>query len=137
MEHGSAQGSSECDVAPSTRRPTILVVDDDPDVLEVTEVLLGRKDYDVLTAANVEDAISVVSEPGLIDLVLIDVVMPGLNGFAVSQRMLEMRPGLKMLYMSGYSKQLNHYSPRVPTSLFLAKPFGPNELWSKVDRLVG
>jgi len=137
VEHGIAQASSGGDAVTSTRRPTILVVDDDPDVLEVTEVLLGRKDYEVRTAANGDEAISMVSEAGLIDLVLIDVVMPGLNGFAVSQRMLEMRPDLKMLYMSGYSQQLSHYSPRVPTSLFLAKPFGPNELWAKVDRLVG
>jgi CheY-like chemotaxis protein len=131
------QSSDEHDVMPSTRRPTILVVDDDPDVLEVAEVLLGRKDYEVRTAANGDEAISMMSEPGLIDLVLIDVVMPGQNGFAVSQRLLEMRPELKMLYMSGYSRQLDHYSPKVPTSLFLAKPFGPRELWSKVDRLVG
>jgi DNA-binding NtrC family response regulator len=137
VEHGIAQAGDENEVAQSTRRPTILVVDDDPDVLEVTEVLLGRKDYEVRTAANGDEAISMVSEPGLIDLVLIDVVMPGQNGFAVSQRMLEMRPDLKMLYMSGYSRQLNYYSPKVPTSLFLAKPFGPTELWTKVDRLVG
>jgi CheY-like chemotaxis protein len=137
VECESAQSGSGPDVLLPTRRPTILVVDDDPDILDVAEVLLGRKDYRVRTATSGDEAISMMSEPGLIDLVLMDVVMPGLNGFAVSQRLLEMRPGLKMLYMSGYSEQLNHYTPRVPTSLFLAKPFGPKELWSKVGRLIG
>jgi DNA-binding response OmpR family regulator len=83
---------------------TILVVDDEPTVLDTVRDGLTAHGYQVLKASGGEEALQVVQgHQGAIALALVDVVMPGMSGPEVAQRLHEVRPDLKILFMSGFS----------------------------------
>ena len=87
------------------RGETILVVEDEPAMLEVTRRLLDDGGYTVLTASGGEAALRIAAgHPGEIQLLLTDVVMPGMLGKEVAARVGELRPGIAVLYMSGYAQ---------------------------------
>ena len=118
----------------------ILVVEDDDAVRRMTREFLQLRGYTVLEARGATDAIQFVqSHQEAIDLVLTDVVMPGMKGRELIERLAKLRPGLKVLYMSAYTEDdaisigiLN------PGTAFIEKPFGPDELAGKVrDVLIG
>jgi YesN/AraC family two-component response regulator len=70
---------------------------------------------------------------GTIDLLLTDIVMPGMNGRALAQELIRQRPEIKVVYMSGYTGQsYSDTSPINPGSFFLAKPFSRQVLTSKI-----
>jgi len=104
---------------------TILVVDDDLSVLTVVKCMLECDDYTVLMANSAEAALRLIERKDLmIDLMITDVVMPDMNGRELVERVLTIRPYVKVLFMSGYTdsevvrmKVLNR------TSGFLPKPF--------------
>jgi CheY-like chemotaxis protein len=84
---------------------TILVVEDEAAMLEVTRRLLEDGGYAVLTASGGEGALRIAAgHPGEIQLLLTDVVMPGMLGKEVATRVAELRPGIAVLYMSGYAQ---------------------------------
>jgi signal transduction histidine kinase len=86
---------------------TILVVEDEVAMLEVTRRLLDGGGYSVLTAGGGEEALRVVAAyEGTIDLLLTDVVMPGMLGKEVARRVTALRPGIAVLYMSGYAQSV-------------------------------
>jgi signal transduction histidine kinase/CheY-like chemotaxis protein len=86
---------------------TILVVEDEPAMLEVARRLLENGGYRVLTAGGGQEALGVVAaHDGRIDLLLTDVVMPGMLGKEVAARVSELRPGIAVLYMSGYAQSV-------------------------------
>ena len=85
------------------RGETILLVEDDAAVRTYTRQVLRRAGYDVLEAPTPDAALRIADESGLIHGVLTDVIMPGMNGKQMVNRLLETRPDLKVLYMSGYS----------------------------------
>ena len=88
----------------SSGHETILVVEDDPALLRLTERLLLQAGYTVLAAATPGEAIRVITEhPTAIDLLLSDVVMPEMNGRDLAAQLLAIRPGLRCLFMSGYA----------------------------------
>ena len=102
-------------------RITIAVVDDDPFVLNVVQVLLQRS-YVVLTATDGEDALDLLHQHGGdIDLFLCDIVMPGFDGFEVAKRIIAQGLGIRVMLMSGFSTE--HISQTIPGVPFLAKPF--------------
>jgi PAS domain S-box-containing protein len=82
---------------------TILVVDDDPPVLEVTSRILRKNGYVTLDAGTYEEALSLVASHDF-QLLLTDSVMPRMSGAALAERITGLRPGLAVLYMSGYSE---------------------------------
>src|SRR5688572_1761791 len=83
----------------------ILVVDDDPGVREVAARVLRRAGYQVLQAAEGDEALEVArTHAGPLHLLLTDVVMPGMNGRELGQRMSEERPETRLLYMSAYTE---------------------------------
>ena len=83
---------------------TILIVDDDLSLQRLTAKILKQTGYDVLTAGNAEEAFVVFEEKrGNIDLLLTDIVMPGMNGYELAIRLKDISPELKVLFMSGYS----------------------------------
>jgi CheY-like chemotaxis protein len=81
---------------------TILVVDDDDDVREVAVAGLSEFGYHVLQASNGHSALEQLAREGKIDLMLIDLAMPGMNGAECARRARLIRPGMRVLYVTGY-----------------------------------
>jgi two-component system cell cycle sensor histidine kinase/response regulator CckA len=82
----------------------VLVVDDQKGLRELVRRLLERDGYTVLLAANADEALELFEQNASIDLLLTDVVMPGASGPDLSRQLVERRPGLKVIYMSGYAQ---------------------------------
>jgi two-component system, cell cycle sensor histidine kinase and response regulator CckA len=86
---------------------TILLVEDEEIVRRVATRKLARAGYHVLQACNAEEALAAVETHGpKIDLVITDVIMPGLNGRQLAARMAEIKPNVKVLFMSGYPGEI-------------------------------
>jgi CheY-like chemotaxis protein len=109
---------------------TILVVEDEALVREVTRSMLTRRGYRVLLAHDGEHALRVASEHlGVIHLLLTDVVMPRANGRRVAEQLGMLRRGLRVLYMSGYSEDaIVHHGVLEPGIMLLEKPFTEPDL---------
>jgi len=123
---------------------TILLVDDEPDVRDLARDVLAPQGYRILEAGNAEEALRVAREHGEpIDLLLTDVVMPGLHGHELAAQLQGQRPGLKVLYMSGFSlaraqhEMLETRAGLEPGSPILPKPFSADALIKKVSELLG
>jgi two-component system cell cycle sensor histidine kinase/response regulator CckA len=121
---------------PMPDAPTILVVDDDLSVLTVVRCMLETSDYNVLLAPSAEVALRLVERDYLtIDLMLVDVVMPGLSGPELAERILEIRPHLRVLFMSGYTDAEVVRVKIVDRKLeLLPKPFTSDGLRDVIDR---
>ena len=111
---------------------TILVVDDEPVILRMLEWNLSRAGYRVLTAiGGAEGLLRAAEHPGHLDLVISDVVMPGLSGPRMIQALGRSRPRTRVLFMSGHtgSEALEEVDD---SFYFLAKPFRKHTLLAKV-----
>jgi len=119
---------------------TVLLVEDEPTVREVATRMLREQGYNVLVAANGDEALNLVrSRPGeSIDLLVTDVVMPRLSGRAVADQLRATRPEMKVLFISGYSDDtLTRHGASPDTNLnFLQKPFSPSLLAYKIRELL-
>jgi DNA-binding NtrC family response regulator len=126
-------------VASSEQAPSILLVDDDPDLLQYIATTLSRYGYDVLPAESPEQALRIHNEhKGEIGLLLTDVVMPGLNGPDLAQAILRRDPDLRILFMSGYNvNHLARFGDILTGYEVLGKPFTPAELLQAVNSMVG
>jgi PAS domain S-box-containing protein len=113
---------------------TILVVEDEVQVRELIQEVLQAEGYTVMAAADGDQGIQLCTAyDGPIDLLLTDVVMPGLSGPEMVQCILPMRPTLKVVYMSGYaSDAMGDHGVLAPGTAFLQKPFTPDILLAKV-----
>ena len=115
-----------------------MVVEDEPSVRRFTSSLLKRLGYEVLTCEDGEQAIRAATEhSGRIHLLLTDVVMPGLQGPELAERLLELRPEMSVLFVSGYAEperllNLNLNRKRG----FLQKPFTSEDLARLVRNLL-
>jgi two-component system cell cycle sensor histidine kinase/response regulator CckA len=117
------------------RAETILLVEDETFVREVTAEVLRSAGYEVLTAKNAADAVRVYdARRGAIDLLLTDVVLPGETGRALSRRLRRKNPGLKILLVTGYAEQLGLLEAEPEE--FLAKPFSTEVLLRRVRQLL-
>src|SRR5216117_2458329 len=119
---------------PDRGTETILVVEDEPAVLSLSRRALEAQGYVVLAASDASDAMRVVERHGgTIHLLLTDVVMPGLSGRELADRLATRRPGIRVLYMSGYPGDAVVQHGALPHgSAFLQKPFSPDGLARKV-----
>jgi CheY-like chemotaxis protein len=127
------------DPTPGSRIPrTILLVEDDPVVRHVVRLLLELEGDVVLEAKDGEEALTILSGyQGALDLLLTDVMMPGLSGAEVCDRVRAGRPGLPTLFISGFYPEAVFPDQRMPDdAAFLAKPFMPEELIDAVDELL-
>ena len=117
---------------------TILVVEDQAEVRRLAADVLGRQGYRVLQAGGADDAVRVsAADPGTIHLLLVDVVMPGESGPAVAARLRASRPGLKVLFMSGYTDNaLRNDAEADSAGAFIQKPFAPSALAAKVREVL-
>jgi GAF domain-containing protein/ActR/RegA family two-component response regulator len=119
------QGSGE-----SRASETILLVEDEADVRELAREILEMRGYTVLEAARGDEALRLCQDtPQPIDLLLTDVVMPQMSGPELARRLLALRPGTKVVYMSGYTDDaLGHHGVLDPDIILLQKPFTPETL---------
>jgi CheY-like chemotaxis protein len=125
---------------PVTRgRETILVVEDEPGILDMTKGMLERLGYTVLTASTPGEAIRVaLAYGGIIHLLVTDVVMPEMNGLDLAKNLLTSHPALKRLFMSGYTADvIAHHGVLDEGVHFIQKPFSRKELAAKVDEALG
>ena len=111
-------------IAPKTRR--ILVVDDEKEVREILAEALQDFGYGVVTAASGEEALPVLNNGRIIDLVITDVRMPGMSGPELADEIRQRWPGVKVVLISGY------FLPQAVQQRFLKKPFHMKELASIV-----
>jgi two-component system cell cycle sensor histidine kinase/response regulator CckA len=118
---------------------TVLVVEDDDGVRKLTREFLKISGYTVLEARNGAEAIQIPARhAGPVDLLLTDVLMPGMNGREVAQQFVSLRPETKVLFMSGYTEDaITHLGILEPGVAFIEKPFSPDELARKVRRVLG
>jgi len=117
---------------------TVLIVEDDDSLRKVSQRALQQHGYSVLEAENGEDALK-VSEAyaGSIDLLITDVVMPGMGGKETAERLQPLYPRMKVLYTSGYTDNTIVHHGVLATGLnFLQKPFSPEALVRKVREIL-
>ena len=110
----------------NTARKTILVVDDDPGVLDYASNVLEECGYAVLTAPDGAAALVLLRDHDRIDLLFTDVVMPGLDGVEVARRACQESPGLKVLFTTGYAADV------IPAGRLLKKPYRPEQLAGEI-----
>ncbi|HXI42274.1 MAG TPA: response regulator [Bryobacteraceae bacterium] len=117
---------------------TILVVDDDLSVLGVIKCMLECGDYSVLMAHSAETALRMAERNDLtIDLMLIDVIMPDISGPDLAEKILAMRPHLKVLFMSGCTDSEVVRVKILDRALgFLPKPFTSDGLLERVQKVL-
>jgi signal transduction histidine kinase/CheY-like chemotaxis protein len=112
---------------------TVLLVEDEPAILEVTGLMLESLGYEVLSADTPGKALVLAETHETIHLLLTDVVMPEMNGKDLAERLAAMHPGLKCLFMSGYTADvIAHHEVLDKGVHFLQKPFSKEELAARV-----
>ena len=119
-------------------RETILLVDDEPIILEMVARLLDHQGYTIVKANNAEEALLLTEEhSGTIDLLLTDVVMPGMNGDDLALKLLLRYPRLKCLFMSGYAIDVISERGIFREDIhFIQKPFGINDVLSSINKVL-
>jgi len=118
---------------PLDRTNTVLLVEDAQGLRELAKRMLERHGYRVLVAANADEAIRLCSESETIDVLLTDVVMPGLSGPDLAKRLVDLRPSLKVIYMSGYTDDaIVQHGVLSPGIALLNKPFTSEALGRKI-----
>ena len=122
-----------------TGSETVLVVEDEAAIRQLTNLILQKAGYTVLLAESPVEAERIAgSHPGPIHLMLTDVVMPGMRGPELAERLLRQRPDLRVLYMSGYTDNaIAHHGFLDAGTEFLQKPFTPLGLMQKIREVLG
>jgi two-component system, cell cycle sensor histidine kinase and response regulator CckA len=113
---------------------TVLLVEDEPEVRSLVQRILKTQGYTVVTAANPDEALAVAREfKGAIQLMVTDVVMPGMSGLQLAERLVPTRPDMRVLFVSGYTDDaMGPQGILEPGKAFLQKPFTPNALARKI-----
>jgi CheY-like chemotaxis protein len=134
----AARGNRPESVAPG-RGERILLVEDERSVIAAIKVILDHAGYDVKTATRGDEALRIwENDPDAIDLVISDVVMPGMNGPDLVKSLRAIKPGIKAILMSGYTHgALNGDQLREIDVPLLQKPFKPTALLRIVDETMG
>jgi two-component system cell cycle sensor histidine kinase/response regulator CckA len=117
---------------------TILVVEDDEVVRQLVTRILQSGGYRMLEASDGSNALQICQQcEGQIELVLTDLVMPQMSGPALTEKLKELYPGIRIVYTSGYADDAivrhGHLDPGMP---FIQKPFSPNNLLQKVREVL-
>lgn len=117
---------------------TVLVVEDEAGIRGPVRRVLLAQGFEVLEAAGSEEALELAQRhEGAIDLLLTDVMMPGMGGAELARRMLAQRPGVRVLFMSGYSPEaVAKQGVLVPGTTLLQKPFTVDELVRRVRQIL-
>ena len=121
---------------PSCSTETILVVEDEENILNLVVLTLKKRGYQVLSATVPEDALNLAAtHSGNIDLLITDIVMPGMNGKELSEKLAVHQPRMKALFMSGYTAEIIARHGALEAGLhFLQKPFTIQNFLEKVRK---
>jgi PAS domain S-box-containing protein len=139
-----ARGPADADdeprapVARVRGRGTVLLVEDEETVRRIAERVLSRGGYDVLTAGEGAEAMALSRQhAGTIQVLVTDLVMPRMNGSDLARRLMAERPGIRVLFISGYDRDAARTAgPLEPGTDFIEKPFSPEVLLERVARLL-
>jgi len=125
--------------APVSGTETILVAEDEQIVRVLVRKVLEQAGYMVLLAGGGAEALQLAERhPGPIQLLVTDVVMPGMSGRELARRLVERRPMTKVLYLSGYADDaVERHGALDPGTAFMQKPFSPSALASRVREVLG
>ena len=135
LHHGMRREDSLNDKQRANQQITILVVDDDASLCHLTRLLLVQYGYTALHALNAEAALHLSSRhPGQIDLLLVDIAMPGMSGPQLAQALRVARPSIRLLFMSGLVTEKNFQG--VLGGSFLPKPFTPSTLIETIEAIL-
>jgi CheY-like chemotaxis protein len=122
---------------PSLPPPTVLIVDDDAVVRRVVQGHLSDAGYRIFEAEDGREALEVLERIGSVDLIITDVVMPGISGRELAQQLLHIGHRARILYMSGYADiAIGRHGVVDANTPFLQKPFTPDALSRKVKEVL-
>ncbi|TXT67200.1 MAG: hypothetical protein BAJALOKI1v1_160032 [Promethearchaeota archaeon] len=121
-------------------KPTVLVVDDEPDILNLTKKFLDLGNYNTLTCSNGKEAIKIISEHHKsIDLVLLDIMMPGIDGYGVLEQIKtndEYKDIIVVLFTVKSFNEDIQKGKRLGADFYITKPFSGRELLKKVNEIL-
>ena len=116
---------------------TVLVVEDAEPLRELICGALSASGCNVSSAPQGQEALRIVNQQkGVIDLLVTDVIMPGMNGPALAKQVRSLRPEIKVLYMTGYSGEFVRSDMLIPGVSFIQKPFTPADLRRKIRKML-
>lgn len=121
-----------------TGNETILLVEDEPGILEMTRTMIEQKGYTVLSAASPAAAVQMGRDcTDRIHLLITDVIMPEMNGRDLAEQMRSLFPDIRVLFMSGYTANVIVHQGMLDKGVdFLQKPFSTNDLALKVRQVM-
>ena len=121
----------------SINAPTVLIVDDEPCILDMLRDQLAYFDYNIITACSGKEALQKAEEFKQIDILLTDIMMPYMNGIELAKKFKKLFPETKIFFMSGYTfPSLNiHELPKESYSFF-EKPFSIDKLNSEFSKIL-
>ena len=139
--HAGAAAGAEAEAPQAAHRlghETILLVEDEPAILEIAKLMLERQGYQVLRAGSPAAAVALAREhQGTIHLLVTDLIMPEMNGRELARTLLALRPQMKYLFMSGYTASvITHHGVLDNGVPFLQKPFTMGDLAGKIRELL-
>jgi two-component system cell cycle sensor histidine kinase/response regulator CckA len=120
------------------RGELVMVVEDEPSLRTLFARMIKSLGYRVIVAANGSEALAVVEKEGLMpDLLITDVVMPGMSGRELAEHLNRRQPGLKVLFTSGYTDNaIVHHGVLDSQTPFLQKPFSTGDLAARISELL-
>jgi len=116
----------------------ILVVEDEPHVRSLLRQMLAPQGYRVIEAANGLEALATLEKEKEVDMILTDVVMPEMDGRELGAKAAKLKPGIRILYTSGYTDDMALHSQQLAFKAhFIQKPFTPLQLREKIRQVMG
>lgn len=128
-----------CTPALMTERWTVLIVEDEPILRDLMRRILEKRDYQVLVAENGSTALDIArAQTEGIDLLVTDIVMPGVDGFDVADQLTDIHPALRVLFLTGYSADSEYVNDRLRSDhgAVLLKPFTQTALCDRIEDLL-
>ncbi len=132
-----ARGEKETGAALASGGETILLVEDEPLVRELSRDMLERQGYRVILASDANEAEHLGANAGSFDLLITDAIMPGVSGIELARRIRVSHPGMKVLFISGYTDEPGERDRTgAEGAAFLQKPFSADSLGRKIRQIL-